>query len=117
MASTVIIYATVFVIIFAAFLHASALRELRKCLSLGFVNDGMFEWLVHEYAFGSNVPRWIQRRYLLSLLLCSLALSGIALLYWLAANYARMLMVFILLVPTLVIDFKSCKRFWNSSSE
>lgn len=116
MASTVIMYATVLVIIFGAFLHVSALRELRQCLSMGLVNDDMFRWLLHEYVFGSNVPRRLQRRYLLSLFLGSLALSGLALLYWLAANYARMIMVCLLLFPSLVMNFTSWTRFRDSPS-
>jgi hypothetical protein len=114
MATTVVLFATIAVFLLAGGLYVSAVRDLRHCMSAGLLPDNMFEALLPEYAFSSKVPRRLQRRYLLSTFLVSVAMSGMVILFFLAANYSRVIMSGFLLVLSLVANFTCWRRFRKS---
>jgi hypothetical protein len=115
MATTVVLFATIAVFLLAGGLYVSAVRDLRHCMSAGLLPDNMFEALLPEYAFSSKVPRRLQRRYLLSTFLVSVAISGMVILFFLAANYSRVIMSGFALVTTLVMNVVCWRRFRKSS--
>src|SRR5258706_15952807 len=103
MATTVVLFATIAVFLLACGLYVSAVRDLRHCMSAGLLPDNMFEALLPEYAFGSKIPRRLQRRYLLSSFLVSVAISGAVALSFMAANYSRTVLFGFALGTTLVL--------------
>ncbi len=111
MATTVVLFATIAVFLLAAGLYVYAVRDLRRHTSAGLLDDNMFEALLPEYAFSSKVPRRLQRRYLLSTFLVSVAISGMVTLFFLAANYSRVIMSSFLLFLSLVANFVCWRRF------
>jgi membrane associated rhomboid family serine protease len=84
-------------------------------MSAGLLPDNMFEALLPEYAFNSKVPRRLQRRYLLSLFLVSVAMGGLVTLFFMAENYSRVIMSGFALVTTLVMNVVCWRRFKKSS--
>src|SRR5258707_4924276 len=110
-----VLFATIAVFLLAFGLYVSALRDLRHCMSAGLLDDNMYEALLPEYAFNSKVPRRLQRRYLLSAFLVSVAMSGMVILFFLAANYSRVIMSGFALVMSLVMNFACWRRFRRSS--
>jgi hypothetical protein len=115
MATTVVLFATIAAFLLACGLYVSAVRDLRHHTSAGLLDDNMFEALLPEYAFSSKVPRRLQRRYLLSTFLVSVAISGMVILFFLAANYSRVIMSGFALVTTLVMNVLCWRRFRKSS--
>jgi hypothetical protein len=117
MATTVILFATIAVFLLAGGLYVSAVRDLRHCMSAGLLPDNMFEALLPEYAFSSKVPRRLQRRYLLSMFLFNVAVSGAVTLSFMAANYSRTILFGFLLVPSVVMNVACWRRFIKSSPQ
>ena len=117
MATTVVLFATIAVFLLACGLYVFAVRDLRHCMSAGLLPDNMFEALLPEYAFSSKVPRRLQRRYLLSSFLVSVAIGGIVTLFFLAENYSRVIMSGFAIVLSLVANFVCWRRFRKSSPQ
>ena len=115
MATTVVLFATIAVFFLGLGLYVSAVRDLRHCMSAGLLPDNMFEALLPEYAFSSKIPRRLQRRYLLSMFLFNVAVSGMVILFFLAANYSRAIVSGFALVTTLVMNVVCWRRFRKSS--
>jgi hypothetical protein len=113
--ATVIWFATIAVILLAFGLNVFALRDIRRYTPAGLLPDNMFELVAPGHVFSSNVPRWLQRRYLLSLLLIGVALSGAVTLSSMLANYSRAILFGFLLVPSLVQNVACWRRFRKSS--
>ena len=117
MATTVVLFATITVFFLAFGLYVSALRDLRHYLSAGLLTDNMFQSLLPYYAFSSKVPRRLQRRYLLSLFLLSVAISGAVTLSLMAANYSRTILFGFVLVLSLVQNVAHWRCFRKSSPQ
>jgi hypothetical protein len=89
----VVLFATIAVFLLAGGLYVSAVRDLRQHTSAGLLDDNMYQALLPEYAFNSKIPRRLQRRYLLSAFLVSVAISGAVALSFMAANYSRTILI------------------------
>lgn len=111
----VVLFATIAVFLLAGGLYVSAVRDLRQHTSAGLLDDNMYQALLPEYAFNSKVPRRLQRRYLLSAFLVSVAISGAVALSFMAANYSRTILFGFALVTTLIMNVVCWRRFRKSS--
>jgi hypothetical protein len=111
----VVLFATIAVFLLAGGLYVSAVRDLRQHTSAGLLDDNMYQALLPEYAFNSKIPRRLQRRYLLSAFLVSVAISGAVALSFMAANYSRTILFGFALVTTLIMNVVCWRRFRKSS--
>jgi hypothetical protein len=111
----VVLFATIAVFLLAGGLYVSAVRDLRQHTSAGLLDDNMYQALLPEYAFNSKIPRRLQRRYLLSAFLVSVAISGAVALSFMAANYSRTILFGFALVTTLIMNVVCWRRFRKSA--
>ena len=76
----------------------------------------MDQYIIHRYAFEPRVPRALQRKYLLSLVLGSLSFGGISILALMQPNYPMATLGGLVFLVGVWVSISSWKRYSAQAS-
>jgi len=75
----------------------------------------MDQYIIHRYAFEARVPRALQFKYLLSLILASLSFGGMFLLALIQTNARMAIMFGLVFLVSVTVSASSWKRYLRIS--
>ena len=97
-------------------LQVSTSLALRRYAPVGSRPSNMDQYIIHRYAFEPTVPRALQRKYLLSLVLGSLSFGGIVVVALMQPNYLMTALVGLVFLVGVWVSISSWKRYARHGS-